>query len=126
MDAGRVLIVDDEADARERMVRGAEGFGLRASAVASAAEFKAAYVDEEPDVVVIDMLLTREDGLDLTAWLARRNSSSRVVLVSDRDPLYTRTAVNVAQASGVDAQALRAPFSLHDLRTALIHEARPA
>lgn len=60
-----VLLVDDEADAREPVRRVLEGAGAETIAVASADQALAVFEDRRPDVIVSDIAMPGRDGYDL-------------------------------------------------------------
>jgi PAS domain S-box-containing protein len=62
----RLLVVDDEADARELVVVALRSAGADVSAVASAGEaFRAIAEDTPPDVLISDISMPDEDGFEL-------------------------------------------------------------
>jgi len=61
----RVLIVDDEAEAREYIIAVLQQCGAEVSAVASASEAIAAFSQLKPDVLVSDIGMPFEDGYSL-------------------------------------------------------------
>jgi len=78
---GRLLVVDDDPDLRRLLVRMLEGEGYSASEAASAGDVKAALANSTPDLVLLDLVLTDEDGFDVLADL-RRHSAVPVIIVS--------------------------------------------
>jgi PAS domain S-box-containing protein len=60
-----VVVVDDEADARELVAMVLESCGARTIAVASAAEGLQAVMRENPDVLLADLAMPDEDGYEL-------------------------------------------------------------
>jgi signal transduction histidine kinase/ActR/RegA family two-component response regulator len=58
----RVLVVEDDEDARTLLALGLEGYGARVTSAASAAEGFAAFERETPDVVLSDIGMPGEDG----------------------------------------------------------------
>jgi len=77
----RLLVVDDDPDVRRALVRMLEEEGYRASAVASGGEMKAALATSAPDLVLLDLMLTGEDGLEVLADV-RRHFEVPVIIVS--------------------------------------------
>ncbi|HYE79963.1 MAG TPA: ATP-binding protein [bacterium] len=61
----RVLVVDDEPDARSMLRRMLEGWGVRVATAASAAEGISMLAQEPPDVLVSDIGMPEEDGYAL-------------------------------------------------------------
>jgi hypothetical protein len=76
LDGLRVLVVDDEADARRMLAKVLEGVGARVTTVGSAAEALAALADatkeQGPDVLISDVGMPDQDGYDLIREVRRR------------------------------------------------------
>ena len=80
---GRILVVDDEEDVRSMVARLLEGEGYQVEQAASAGEADAALTARPPDLVILDVMLTTDDGFDVLASL-RRTSNVPVILVTGR------------------------------------------
>jgi PAS domain S-box-containing protein len=65
LDGLRVLVVDDEADAREFVIAVLSSYGIRARAVASAAEALEELEEFRPDVLLSDIRMPDGDGYSL-------------------------------------------------------------
>jgi CheY-like chemotaxis protein len=65
LDGLRVLVVDDEADARSVVVAVLEGHGAEVTAVSSAAEALREIEQHPPDVLVSDIGMPEQDGYSL-------------------------------------------------------------
>ncbi|HYQ17997.1 MAG TPA: response regulator, partial [Polyangiaceae bacterium] len=65
LDGTRVLVVDDEMDAREALVGLLERCGAQVRSAASVAEAMTALASEVPDVLISDIGMPREDGYEL-------------------------------------------------------------
>ena len=101
----KVLLVDDEADARELFKAVLEGSGARVTAVASGAEAFSSFTTSPPDVVVSDIEMPDENGYDLIRRL-RGLPPER----GGRTPAAALTAYAGAEDR---MRALRAGFQLH-------------
>jgi CheY-like chemotaxis protein len=101
----RILVVDDEADAREFLSTALEQYGGKILAVASALDAIEALEQFQPDVLVSDIGMPLEDGYSLIAKV-RNHSTERV----RRLPALALTAY----ASQADTQrAIAAGFDGH-------------
>jgi len=80
---GRILVVDDEEDVRSMVARLLEGEGYQVEQAASAGEADSALAARPPDLVILDVMLTTDDGFDVLAGL-RRTSNVPVILVTGR------------------------------------------
>ena len=65
LDGTRVLVVDDEADARDALVSLLERYGAEVRPAASVAEAMAALETDLPDVLISDLGMPGEDGYEL-------------------------------------------------------------
>ncbi|HEV8604902.1 MAG TPA: ATP-binding protein [Tepidisphaeraceae bacterium] len=65
LDGVRILIVDDQPDARDLLARVLEGFGARASTAGSVAEALAVLPSIRPQVLISDIAMPIENGFDL-------------------------------------------------------------
>ena len=84
-----ILVVDDDEEVRTVLTRalGADGFKVRA--VADSDDARRAIAEAEPDLVVLDLEMPGEDGLDLLAGL-RRTSDVPVILLTGRGAEHER------------------------------------
>jgi two-component system phosphate regulon response regulator PhoB len=84
-----ILVVDDDDSIRRVLARalGAEGFAVEAVADARAA--LASVAGGEPDLVVLDLVLGPDDGLDVMAAI-RRTSDVPIILLTGRGEEHER------------------------------------
>jgi DNA-binding response OmpR family regulator len=80
-DCGRLLVVDDDPEVRGLLVRLLESEGYQVEEAATGAEATAALSGRSPDLVILDVMLTTEDGFDVLAAI-RRTSDVPVILVT--------------------------------------------
>lgn len=80
---GRVLVVDDDDAVRTLLVRYLEMEGFSVDEVADGASALAAVAARRPDLVLLDLVLPGEDGLDILSRL-RRTSDLPVIVLSAR------------------------------------------
>lgn len=111
----RLLIVEDDTDLREVLVRSlsAEGFDVRA--VATGHELIERATTTEPDALVIDIGLPDADGRDVCQALRARGITAPVVFLTARDALSDRLS---GFTSGGDDYIIK-PFNLAELAARL-------
>ncbi len=120
MAAERVLIVDDEPDFLRIVRKAAEDVGHECRGTTSPAEFKRFYAEFRPTIVVLDMVMPDMDGIDLITWLVQQGNEARIILISGKNPIYTRSAKILADRRGQAAvTTLPKPVRLTELRRAL-------
>jgi two-component system, OmpR family, phosphate regulon response regulator PhoB len=78
-----ILVVDDDEDVRALLVRALGADGFRVEAAADGAEARRSLASVAPDLVVLDLTLPSEDGLDILTEL-RATSDVPVILLSGR------------------------------------------
>ncbi len=120
MIAMRLLIVDDDADFGQHVRRAAEEMGYEVRVTTAAPEFKEAYEDFDPALIVLDMVMPEVDGIELINWLADQRCQARLIIVTGYTPRYAEMAKLLSDAKGMAAAtALSKPVKLADLRKAL-------
>ncbi len=80
---GRLLIVDDEAEVRSTLAHLLEDEGYSVEQASTGSEAAAVLAGRPPDLVILDVMLSTEDGFEVLASL-RRTSNVPVILVTGR------------------------------------------
>ena len=109
----RILVVDDESAVRESLRRALqlEGYDVELAADGGEALRRLAIPQDEPDAVVLDVLMPDVDGLEVCRRLRRRGRTLPVLMLTARDAVENRVA-------GLDAGAddyVTKPFALEEL-----------
>lgn len=79
-DTGHILVVDDEPHICALVERCLTGVGFRATSAQSGQEMKAALAKGDVDMVVLDLMLQGEDGLDLLRDIRGENHIPVIIL----------------------------------------------
>jgi DNA-binding NtrC family response regulator len=108
----RVLVVEDEESLRLLCRVNLELVGHVVSEAASLAEARAAIEAETPDVVLLDLHLGHEDGLELLDEIEALDLASRVVLFSGTSEVGPELRARVGGVLGK-------PFALESLNAAI-------
>ena len=106
-----VLVVDDDKSVRESLVRALELEGYVVRSASDGAKALDAIKDEQPDVVVLDVMMPAVDGLTVCRVLRAEKNKVPVLMLTAR----TETSDRV---QGLDAGAddyLPKPFALEEL-----------
>jgi two-component system response regulator MprA len=109
--APRLLVVDDEPAVREALRRALAVEGYAVDLAPDGAAALEALAAEEPDAVLLDVLMPRVDGVTVCRRLRERGSRVPVLMLTARDTVGDRVA-------GLDAGAddyLVKPFALEEL-----------
>ena len=107
----RVLVVDDDKAVRESLRRSLEFNGYDVSLACDGAEALAGIGGVAPDVVVMDVMMPRLDGLEATRALRKAGNDVPILVLTARDAVGDRV-------EGLDAGAddyLTKPFALQEL-----------
>ncbi|WP_164519590.1 response regulator transcription factor [Nocardioides ferulae] len=121
----RVLVVDDDQSVRESLRRSLEFNGYDVSLATDGAEALAGIGVAAPDVVVMDVMMPRLDGIDTTKALRAAGHEVPILVLTARDAVGDRV-------EGLDAGAddyLTKPFALQELLArlrALLRRVAPA
>ena len=107
----RVLVVDDDAGIRESAALALEKSGHRVFRASSAAEARAILRDEEVAVVVSDIYMPGEDGIELLRAITAGRNAPPVILMTARGTI--ETAAIAARVGAFDYIAK--PFKVRDL-----------
>ncbi|CAM3287974.1 response regulator transcription factor [Nocardioides dubius] len=106
-----MLVVDDDRAVRESLRRSLEFNGFQVSMASDGAEALATIGGLHPDVVVMDVMMPRLDGIEATRALRAAGNDVPILVLTARDAVGDRVA-------GLDAGAddyLTKPFALEEL-----------
>jgi DNA-binding NtrC family response regulator len=106
-----ILIVDDEPAARYGLRRALEA-KYRIAEADSAESAREALPREQPDLVLLDMVLPGQNGISFLRWMREQGSEVPVLMVSALDT--AKTAVEALQVGATDY--LVKGFELEELR----------
>lgn len=107
----RVLVVEDDRAVRESLRRSLEFNGYDVHLASDGAEALAGIAGVSPDVVVMDVMMPRLDGLETTRALRTAGNKVPILVLTARDAIGDRV-------EGLDAGAddyLTKPFALQEL-----------
>jgi two-component system response regulator MprA len=107
----RVLVVDDDKAVRESLRRSLEFNGYDVALAADGAEALAGISASAPDVVIMDVMMPRLDGIETTRALRTAGNDLPILVLTARDAVGDRV-------EGLDAGAddyLTKPFALQEL-----------
>lgn len=107
----RILIVDDEPNIRELLSTSLRfaGFGVRA--VANGAQTISAVLEEEPDLIILDVMLPDMNGFSVTKRLRSAGYTAPIVFLTAKDD--TEDKITGLTVGGDDY--VTKPFSLDEI-----------
>ena len=113
-------MVDDEIEFARYVATVAAELGLEVETVNHARLFQKAYEKNEPDAVLLDMVMPEMDGIELVNWVGRRRSQVHLFIVTGYNPKYVEMAeVLGSQSSFRSITKLQKPLRSAELRKAL-------
>ena len=122
-DSTRIIIVEDDVPLARGIARSLALDGHRTALAPSAAEFRRIFRNEGADLVLLDLNLGADDGMDLARELAETTPVAVIILTGRADP--------DARIRGLDAGAddyVTKPFEAGELRArvrAVLRRRRP-
>jgi DNA-binding response OmpR family regulator len=115
-----LLIIDDEPAMLKLVARIATGCGFQTRPTDTAEAFKSAYAELPPDVIILDLAMPDEDGVELLRFLSDAKCSATILIISGSDVRVLQAARNLGEARGLRmAGILAKPVRADDLRAAL-------
>ncbi len=118
LDGLRVLVVDDEPDARRLLVRVLERVGAVVTAAASAAEALDALPKVRPDVLVSDLGMPEMDGLDLIRQVRGRGHHAKDLPAVALTAFVQKDDQRLALMAGFQVHVAK-PVNPHDLTSVI-------
>jgi two-component system phosphate regulon response regulator OmpR len=91
-DECHILVVEDDPRLRERLARYLAGEGFRVTAAADAAEARSKLRSINPDLLVLDVMMPGENGLELTESLRRETHELPILMLTARGAPEDRIA----------------------------------
>ena len=120
MPAKRLLVMDDEADFCEIVRISATTLGYDVTVLTDPNEFKATCRHLKPDIIVLDVVMPKIDGVELLRCLGEQESAAKIIVITGFNLLYAEMAAKLGAQYGLGPiQTLTKPVRVDDLRAAL-------
>ena len=97
----RLLLIDDEPALADFLASAAKESGFEPVITANDEEFRAAFLERAPDMVALDLGMPGMDGIELIRFLADRDYSAPVLIVSGFDRRVLESAFRLGEALGL-------------------------
>ena len=112
MDGPRILIVDDEPNIRDLLTTSLRFAGFAVRAVGNGAQAISAVLEEEPDLIILDVMLPDMNGFDVVELIRALEGYRHVpvILFSARI-----SPADDARAAALGAYCLSKPFAAAEL-----------
>ena len=108
------MMIDDEVGIAKVVGMTAEKLGCGFRAVTSPEEAVSSFLDDRPDVVLLDMIMPGKDGIDVLNEILATGMPTRIVLVSGYGDGY----LNLAEGLGAFHGSARFPILKKPFRNA--------
>ena len=108
-----ILVVDDEDSIRHFVSRSLSDDGYQVRSAASADEARQLFTEENPDLVILDLKLGQDDGLELLAEFKKAVPDSCVIVIT----AFGETETAVRAMSQGAFYFLKKPLQLDELNT---------
>ncbi|HXS50256.1 MAG TPA: response regulator [Sphingomicrobium sp.] len=97
----RLLLIDDEPALADFLASAAKESGFEPVITANDEEFRAAFLEQPPDMVALDLGMPGMDGIELIRFLADQDYSAPVLIVSGFDRRVLESAFRLGEALGL-------------------------
>ncbi|WP_119419379.1 response regulator transcription factor [Desertibaculum subflavum] len=115
----RILIIDDDGDVRETVVRLLELDGHEIAAPPSSRDVSAAIEAGDYDLVVTDVIMPEMDGIEVVRKVRKARPNCPILAISGgSSSMSSRTLLHMVGALGADA-TMKKPFSRAELQAAI-------
>lgn len=111
MTDARILVVDDEPNIRDLLSTGLSFAGFKVKTVANGAATISAVLEEEPDLIILDVMLPDMNGFSVTKRLRGAGFTAPILFLTAKDD--TQDKIEGLNAGGDDY--VTKPFSLDEI-----------
>ncbi|MEJ6554082.1 DNA-binding response regulator [Microbacterium esteraromaticum] len=111
MTDARILVVDDEPNIRDLLSRGLTFAGFTVRTVANGAATISAVLEEEPDLIILDVMLPDMNGFSVTKRLRGAGFTAPILFLTAKDD--TQDKIEGLNAGGDDY--VTKPFALDEI-----------
>lgn len=117
-----VLVVDDDEAVRSSLEMLLEAYGYQVMLARDGRQGLAAFRANSPDIVLMDLMMPIQDGLETIALIRREWPKAYIIAMSGGAAIGNWDGLAAARTLGTD-HAIEKPFEADDL-LALLREAR--
>ncbi|WP_309129555.1 response regulator transcription factor [Microbacterium sp.] len=111
MTDARILVVDDEPNIRDLLSTGLSFAGFKVKTVANGAATISAVLEEEPDLIILDVMLPDMNGFSVTKRLRGAGFTAPILFLTAKDD--TQDKIEGLNAGGDDY--VTKPFALDEI-----------
>ncbi len=120
MTSKSLLVIDDDPEIGNFVRDVAEQLNYRVEISNDPENFMDLYKRLEPDVIVLDIVMPKLDGIELIRNLAEMGCKAHLIIISGYNPLYLKSGRTLAEDWGIpEVTALPKPIELEKLESIL-------
>ena len=113
-----VLVIDDDSAVRSSLEMLLEAHGFQVALARDGRQGLAAFRSIAPDIVLTDIMMPQQDGIETIALIRRECPDAKIVLMSSSEPLANVDLVSAATRLGANV-GLDKPFDPQELIEAI-------
>ncbi|HEY6432985.1 MAG TPA: response regulator [Acetobacteraceae bacterium] len=121
----KLLVVDDQPGMTRVVALVAGSLGFETRAVNCPFEATDAFLEFQPDIVIIDMIMPEKDGIDVLHEILVTGQACRIIVMSGLSEAYLRLSEGIARFYGREVTVLRKPFRRGELSSMLLAAEAP-
>ncbi len=106
MSGKRILVVDDEVDFAGFIGEASRRLGYDVEVCHSSQEAKQRVPKSPPDLILLDIVMPGEDGVEFLQWLRAEELRPILVLMTGYNPKYAEMAGELGRVAGLEVAAL--------------------
>jgi two-component system, OmpR family, response regulator MprA len=109
-----VLVIDDDSAVRSSLEILLEAHGFQVAVARDGRQGLAAFRTIAPDIVLTDIMMAQQDGIETIALIRRECPNAKIVVMSSSEPLANVDLVSAASMLGANV-GLHKPFYAQEL-----------
>ncbi|MEQ9641516.1 MAG: response regulator [Alphaproteobacteria bacterium] len=106
MSGKKILVIDDEVDFAGFVGEAGRRLGYDVEVCHASAEAKRRLADIAPDLIVLDIVMPGEDGVEFLQWLRGQPLRPILILMTGYNPKYAEMAGALGRVAGLEVAAL--------------------
>jgi len=118
----KLLAIDDLQTVLTALKKVAEEIGYQVEATQNPEQFKNLVRSFAPDLILLDVIMPGEDGLELLRYIAQNKVMAPVILIRDYGPELLNTVTKMGSALGLNVRAVQKPLGPSSWRDLLAIE----
>lgn len=116
----KLLVVDDQPGVTRVVALVAGSLGFETRSVNCPFQAIDAFLEFQPDIVIIDMIMPEKDGIDVLHEILVTGKVCRIIVMSGLSEAYLRLSQGIAGFYGREVTLLRKPFRRDELSSLLL------